>query len=126
VACEVNNYRFSLDNLRNFSYNEPQTKASSGRMKKKRSYSKEVFQSLVTITQFGLNMIVPIGMMTALGIYLDRKLQTSFWVILLFFAGAAAGARNVYRMAKRIYEDDKNKPKEQEEIDKHARASQNK
>jgi F0F1-type ATP synthase assembly protein I len=95
-------------------------------MKKKRSYSKEVFQSLVTITQFGLYMLVPIGMMTALGIYLDRKLHTSFWVILLFFAGAAAGARNVYRMAKRIYEGDKIKPREQEESDTHAGSSQNK
>jgi F0F1-type ATP synthase assembly protein I len=95
-------------------------------MKNKRPYSKEVFQSLVTITQFGLYMLVPIGMMTALGIYLDQKLHTSFWVILLFFVGATAGARNVYRMAKRIYEGGKNKPKEQEEKDKHAGASQNK
>ena len=57
------------------------------------------------ITQFGLNMLVPIGLMCALGICLDRKQETSFWTILFFFIGAVAGAQNVYRMAKRIYSD---------------------
>ncbi len=75
------------------------------RLRKKRPYDKSVYQSLALITQFGLNMLVPIGLMCALGIYLDRKQETSFWTILLFFIGAVAGAQNVYRMAKRIYSD---------------------
>lgn len=48
-------------------------------------------------------MLVPICMMSALGIYLDQRFHTSFWMILLFLAGAVAGGQNVYRMAKRIY-----------------------
>lgn len=72
-------------------------------MKKKRSYDRSVFQSLALITQFGINMLVPIGMMTWLGIYLDEKLETSYWTILLFFVGAIAGGRNIYLMAKKVY-----------------------
>ena len=48
-------------------------------------------------------MMVPICMMSALGIYLDKKLDTSFLMVLFFFLGAIAGGQNVYRLAKRIY-----------------------
>lgn len=66
--------------------------------------NKAVYRSLVLVTQFGINMLVPICMMSALGIWLDRRYGTSFWTILLFFVGAVAGAQNIYRMAKQIYE----------------------
>ena len=72
-------------------------------MKRKRSYDRSVFQSFALISQFGLNMLVPIGLMTWLGIWLDERLGTSYWVILLFFVGALAGGRNVYLMAKKVY-----------------------
>lgn len=83
-------------------------------MKRKRSYDKSVFQALTLITQFGINMLVPIGLMLWLGMYLDEKLGTSYWVILLFFVGAVAGGRNVYHMAKKIY----GKKEKQEEHDR--------
>jgi len=72
-------------------------------MKKKR-VGGEVYRSLALVMQFGINMLVPICMMTALGIFLDRKLGTSYLVILLFVVGAVAGGQNVYRMAKKIYD----------------------
>ncbi|MCR5508485.1 MAG: AtpZ/AtpI family protein [Lachnospiraceae bacterium] len=53
--------------------------------------------------QFGINMLVPIVLCTFLGIFLDGKLGTSYLVIILFFIGAAAGARNVYIFARRIF-----------------------
>ena len=59
---------------------------------------------MVLITQFGINMLVPIGMMSVLGVWLDNRFGTSFWTILLFFVGAIAGGQNVYRMAKKVYE----------------------
>lgn len=68
--------------------------------------NKAVYRSLVLITQFGINMLVPICMMSALGIWLDKRYDTSFWTILLFFVGAIAGAQNIYRMARQIYESD--------------------
>ena len=67
-------------------------------------YDKSVYRSLVLITQFGLNMLVPIGMMSAAGIWLDGRLGTWHWTILLFFVGAIAGGQNVFRMAKKIYD----------------------
>ncbi len=72
-------------------------------MKQSKRYKKEVFQALSMITQFGINMLVPIGGMTWLGMYLDKRWGTSYLVIFLFFAGAFAGGRNVYHMAKKIY-----------------------
>ena len=67
-------------------------------------YKKSVYQSLVLITQFSIHMMVPIFLCTFLGIYLDKKLNTGFWVVILFFMGALAGFRNIYIAAKQIYD----------------------
>jgi len=74
-------------------------------MKRRKGNDKIVYYSLALIMQFGINMLVPICAMSALGIWLDRRFGTSFWMILLFFVGALAGAQNVYRMAKQVYSD---------------------
>lgn len=74
--------------------------------------NKAVYRSIVLITQFGINMLVPICMMSALGIWLDKRYDTSFWTILLFFVGAIAGAQNIYRMARQIYETDDGEERE--------------
>ncbi|MCM1542245.1 MAG: AtpZ/AtpI family protein [Blautia sp.] len=76
-------------------------------MKRRKGMDNSVVQSLAMVMQFGINMLVPICLMSALGVWLDRKFGTSFWMILLFFAGAAAGGQNVYRMAKQVYGGDK-------------------
>lgn len=65
--------------------------------------SNNVFQSLTTLTQFTIYMLVPIFMCTFIGMFLDEKLGTSYWVIILFFVGALAGFRNVFMLAKKIY-----------------------
>lgn len=75
-------------------------------------------QLLTMITQFGLVMIVSIGLTTALGIWLDRKLGTSFLTILLFFVGAVAGGQSVYSMVKKIYRDEEEKDDEVSEKDR--------
>lgn len=72
-------------------------------MKRKRSYDRSVFQALTLISQFGVNMLIPIVLMTFLGVYLDKRFGTSYLVILLFFVGAVAGGRNVYQMSKRFF-----------------------
>lgn len=66
-------------------------------------YGKSVYHALMMITQFGINMLVPIFLCSFLGIYLDRRWGTSFWMVILFFVGALAGFRNVYVFARRIY-----------------------
>ena len=79
-------------------------------------YKKSVYQSLALITQFSIHMLVPIFLCTFLGIYLDKKLHTSFLVILLFFIGALAGFRNIYIFARQIY--DKKEERDQNEQNK--------
>lgn len=66
-------------------------------------YKKNVYQSMAFITQFAIHMLVPIFLCTFLGIYLDEKFHTKFLVILLFFVGALAGFRNIFRMARHVY-----------------------
>ena len=89
-------------------------------MKRRKGIDNSVAQALAMVMQFGINMLVPICLMSALGIWLDRKFGTSFWMILLFIVGAVAGAQNVYRMAKQVYGGDK------KELDKeHRRSGEN-
>ena len=70
----------------------------------KRKYGRSVYQSLAMITQFGINMIVPIALCSIAGYYLDCWLGTSYLVIVLFFVGATAGFRNIYIFSKRIFQ----------------------
>lgn len=67
-------------------------------------YNRNVYHALMMISQFGINMLVPIFLCTFIGIAIDKKFDTSYWAVLLFFIGAAAGFSNVFRFAKKIYE----------------------
>lgn len=69
---------------------------------KKKPYDKSVYRSFSMVLQVGINMLVPISMMTALGVFLDKELGTSYWMIILFFVGAIAGGQNSYRMIKKF------------------------
>lgn len=73
-------------------------------MGRNKKYKKSVYQSLAVITQFGINMLVPIFMCSFAGLFLDRKLGTAFWFVLLFFVGALAGFRNIFILTRKIYE----------------------
>ena len=68
-------------------------------------YKKTVYHALTTISQYGINMLVPIFLCSFLGLFIDQKLQTSCFMVILFFVGALAGFRNVYLLAKKIYDD---------------------
>lgn len=67
-------------------------------------YKKSVYQSLVLITQFGINMLVPVLLCSFAGIYIGKRFDMDWIVIPLFFIGALAGFRNIYIMAKKIYQ----------------------
>jgi F0F1-type ATP synthase assembly protein I len=81
-------------------------------MGKKKKYKSSVYKSLAVITQFGINMLVPIFLCSFGGLFIDRRLNTSYWFIILFFVGALAGFRNIYILAKKIYEGDKDGDKQ--------------
>ena len=85
---------------------------------KKNEYDRDVYRSLAMISQFGINMIVPILMCGALGLFLDRKLGTGYLAILLFFIGALAGFRNIYVFSKKIFSE---KGKTRREIEREQR-----
>ena len=76
-------------------------------MGKNKKYKRSVYQSLAVITQCGINMLVPIFLCSFAGMFLDRRLGTAFWFVLLFFVGALAGFRNIFILARKIYEGDK-------------------
>lgn len=74
---------------------------------------KKVYQSFALVMQFGINMIVPILLCTFIGVWLGSRTGKDFIVIPLFFIGAFAGFRNIYRMAKSVFEDNTNTAKDQ-------------
>ena len=78
-------------------------------MKQRGDDRKKTFQTFSLITQIGLVMILAIGMTTALGVWLDRKLGTSFITVIMFFLGAAGGCQGVYRIVKQIFKDEDEK-----------------
>ena len=78
----------------------------------KHPYNRTVWQSLALISQFGIMMLVPIGMMFALGYWLDEKRGTNFFTIVLFVVGVLAGFGNIFRLARRIYQQENRKDRE--------------
>lgn len=71
-------------------------------MNKKQKKDHMVWDALVMVFQFGINMLVPIFICTLFGVWLGNKLDRDWIAIPLFFIGAVAGGQNVYRMAKKF------------------------
>ena len=65
-------------------------------------WDKNIFRYLTLITQFGIYMLVPIFLCAFAGMYLDKRLGTSFLVVVFFFIGALAGFRNIYLLAAKL------------------------
>jgi len=68
---------------------------------------KKVFQAFALILQFTLNMLVPIAICMALGIWLDDKYDMPWIIIVLFFVGAFAGFNSIFKMAKPFMKNDR-------------------
>ena len=66
-------------------------------------YDKSVYRSLTLITQFGINMLVPIFLCTIAGVFIGKKFSVEWIVVPMFVFGALAGFRNVFIMAQKIY-----------------------
>ena len=69
--------------------------------------NRRVLQAFAMVMQFCLNMIVPIVMCTLLGVWIGNRWNIPFITVPLFLAGAIAGFRNIFIMAKKIYQNDK-------------------
>lgn len=78
----------------------------SPKNRKRQRERQTTLRMLTLITQFGINMLVPIFLCFFVGYYLDKKLGTSYLMIIFFFVGALAGFRNIYIFARRMTKDD--------------------
>ena len=76
---------------------------SDERKAKKQEEKRQTVRLLSMISQFGINMLVPIFLCFFAGRWADRHFGTSYWTVVLFFIGAIAGFRNVYVFAKRYF-----------------------
>ncbi len=71
----------------------------------------KVFQSLTLVLQFGLNMIVPILLCTLAGVWIGERFDILWIVVPCFIVGALSGFTSIYRMAKKIWEQDSERRK---------------
>lgn len=74
---------------------------------------------MAMVTQFGINMLVPILACTLFGAWLGEKVNIFWMAILFFIIGSLAGMRNVFIFARRIYDPEaksKIKPEGKSEI----------
>lgn len=67
----------------------------------KKVKNSEIVESFSMVLQFGLNMITPIAMCIALGVWIGDKYNMDWIVIPLFFIGALAGYNSIFRMVQK-------------------------
>lgn len=67
----------------------------------KKVNNREVIESFSMVLQFGINMITPIVMCIALGVWIGDKYNMDWIVIPLFFVGALAGYNSIFRMVQK-------------------------
>ena len=64
--------------------------------------NKQVWNALILVFQFGINMLVPIFLCSIFGIWLGEKTGISWMMIPFFFIGAFAGSTNIYKMVRKL------------------------
>ena len=67
----------------------------------KKVNNREIVESFSMVLQFGLNMITPIAMCIALGVWIGDKYNMDWIVIPFFFMGALAGYTSIFKMVKK-------------------------
>ena len=73
----------------------------------KRKNNTQVVEAFSMVLQFGINMLVPIAMCVALGVWLGEKYNMDWIVIPLFFVGALAGYTSIFKMIKKFLKNNK-------------------
>lgn len=75
----------------------------------KKTKKDDIVKAASMVSQFGINMIVPIALCVAVGAWLGDKYDMDWVVIPLFFMGALAGYTNIYKAAKQFMKKDNKK-----------------
>ena len=84
----------------------------------KRINKREVTESFSMVLQFGLNMIIPIAMCIALGVWIGDKYNMDWIVIPLFFVGALAGYTSIFKMVKQYLKKTDKRAKKEKDVKK--------
>lgn len=69
---------------------------------KRRKKDREVWDALIMVFQFGINMIVPIVLCLFLGLWISNQTGAKWITVILFFIGALAGATNIYKIVRKM------------------------
>lgn len=64
---------------------------------------KQVWRTIMMISQIGITMMTPIFLSAFIGYELDKVLNTGYWFIVFLVLGVCAGFRSVYRITKSFY-----------------------
>lgn len=72
----------------------------------------DVFKALALITQLGIGMIVPVMLCFFIGRWLDRFLNTGFFMIIFLILGVLAAYRNLYAYTRPLLKGDKEREQE--------------
>ncbi len=84
----------------------------------KKRNNRLILESFSMVSQFSINMLVPIGLCVALGVWLGDKYDIDWIVIPLFFLGAAAGFNNIYQISKKFLKNPDGSTKKENDVKK--------
>ncbi|MBQ2900765.1 MAG: AtpZ/AtpI family protein [Agathobacter sp.] len=79
---------------------------------------REITESFSMVLQFGINMLVPIVMCIAVGVWIGDKYNMDWIVIPLFFVGALAGYTSIFKMVKQYLKKTEKKTKKEQDVKK--------
>jgi len=82
----------------------------------KKINNREIVTSFSMVLQFGINMLVPIVLCIALGVWIGDKYDMDWIVIPLFFVGALAGYNSIFRMVKNYLKKTEKKTKKEQDV----------
>ena len=78
----------------------------------------EITETFSMVLQFGLNIIIPIAMCIALGVWIGDKYNMDWIVIPLFFIGALAGYTSIFKMVKQYLKKTDKRAKKEKDVKK--------
>ena len=84
----------------------------------KKVNKREITESFSMVLQFGLNMITPIALCIALGVWIGDKYDMDWVVIPLFFIGALAGYNSIFRMVQKYLKKKDPQTKKEQDVKK--------
>ena len=84
----------------------------------KKVNNSERVEAFSMVLQFGLNMITPIALCIALGVWIGDKYNMDWIVIPLFFVGVLAGYNSIFRMVQKFLKNKDTSTKKENDVKK--------